>query len=69
MKPEITFRRLFEIDPTQIMAHMSAPRVAAHMPLLKRPWNDPTATNFIAEKEASWARDGLGQWAIFYGSV
>ncbi len=64
MKPEITFGRLSEIDPTEIMAHMSDPRVAAHMPLLKHPWDYPTATRFIAAKEASWTRDGLGHWAI-----
>ena len=48
------------------MAHMSDPRVAAHMPLLDAPWSAQTQAAFIAAKEACWARDGLGHWAILY---
>nr|WP_298296494.1 hypothetical protein [uncultured Litoreibacter sp.] len=43
---------------------MSDPRVAEHMPLLTGGWSITDATEFVAMKEACWARDGLGHWAI-----
>lgn len=46
------------------MAHMADPRVAEHMPLLTAEWDAAFAAKFIATKEACWARDGLGHWAI-----
>ncbi len=64
MKDEITFARLSEIEPTEIAAHMSDPRVAAHMPLLTFEWDAKVAAKFIAKKEECWARDGLGHWAF-----
>ncbi len=64
MPPEITFARLPEIDPAQIIAHMSDPRVAEHMPLLTWQWDADTVTTFVAAKEACWQRDGLGHWAF-----
>lgn len=64
MKREITFVRLSEIDPAEIVAHMSDPRVAEHMPLLTFAWDAKVAAEFIATKEACWARDGLGHWAF-----
>lgn len=65
---EITFARLSEIDPQEIAAHMSDGRVAEHMPLLTSAWNAETARDFVATKEACWARDGLGHWAILSGN-
>lgn len=64
MPPEITFARLTEIDPVEIIAHMSDPRVADHMPLLTFEWDTATAASFVTTKEGCWARDGLGHWAI-----
>ena len=64
MKHEITFTRLSEINPSEIVAHMSDPRVAEHMPLLTFEWNEATAMQFVADKEEYWRRDGLGHWAI-----
>ncbi|MEL6979110.1 MAG: GNAT family N-acetyltransferase [Pseudomonadota bacterium] len=64
MEDEISFVRLTEIDPSEIAAHMSDPRLARHMPLLTADWDAKTASNFIIEKERYWARDGLGHWAI-----
>jgi RimJ/RimL family protein N-acetyltransferase len=61
---EITFARLSAIEPAEIAAHMSDPRVAQHMPLLTARWDAETAAEFIATKEAYWARDGLGHWAF-----
>lgn len=61
---EITFTRLTEIEPAEIVAHMSNPRVAEHMPLLNSEWDEAAVTKFVATKEACWNRDGLGHWAI-----
>jgi hypothetical protein len=60
----ITFARLPDIPPGEIIAHMSAPRIAEHMPLLTFPWDHDAVTRFVAAKEACWYRDGLGHWAI-----
>ena len=43
---------------------MSDPRVAEHMPLLTAAWDEQAAAKFVAQKEARWAQDGLGHWAI-----
>ena len=64
MRDEIRFARLSEIEPTEIAAHMSDPRVAEHMPLMTFDWDDKVAAGFIAKKEECWARDGLGHWAF-----
>lgn len=64
MQVEIEFVRLTEIDLTEIAAHMSDPRVAEHMPLLKSAWDTKMAAGFVAKKEESWARYGLGHWAF-----
>lgn len=62
--PDITFTRLAEIPPETILAHMTDPRVAEHMPLLTGTWTLEDVEDFVAAKEACWARDGLGHWAI-----
>lgn len=64
MKHNIAFVRLSEINPEEIIAHMSDPRVAEHMPLLSGAWDEDTVADFIATKEEYWSRDGLGHWAI-----
>ena len=61
---DITFTRLTEIDPGEIVAHMSDPRVAQHMPLLNFEWDEAAAAKFVETKEGCWSRDGLGHWAI-----
>lgn len=62
--PRISFARLSEVSPDEILAHMSDPRVTAHMPLAGFAWTTQSCAEFIAAKEARWARDGLGHWAI-----
>jgi hypothetical protein len=64
VQQEITFTRLPEINTAEIMAHMSDPRVAEHMPLLTFTWDESAVANFVATKEENWHRDGLGHWAI-----
>jgi len=60
----ITFVRLSQVPPDEIIAHMSDPRVAEHMPLLTFEWDRQTLANFVSAKEECWRRDGLGHWAI-----
>ena len=64
MKHEITFARLPEVEPSEIIAHMSDPRVGEHMPLLTFEWDDAAVSKFVSTKEDCWKRDGLGHWAI-----
>lgn len=64
MNHEITFARLSGIELDEIIAHMSDPRVAEHMPLLTFKWDREAAENFVSAKEECWRRDGLGHWAI-----
>ena len=66
LKHEIAFTRLPEIEPDEIIAHMSDPRVAEHMPLLTFDWDRAAVAKFVATKEACWSRDGLGHWAILF---
>lgn len=69
LKNEITFTRLPKIDPTEIITHMSDPRVAEHMPLLTIEWDEATVAKFVATKEECWSRDGLGHWAILFNNM
>lgn len=63
---ELTFARLPDVPPEEILAHMSDVRVAEHMPLLISEWDHDTVTEFVAAKEEYWQRDGLGHWAILF---
>jgi RimJ/RimL family protein N-acetyltransferase len=62
--PRITFARLPEIPSDALIAHMSDPRVATHMPLLTFTWDHEAAARFVETKEECWRRDGLGHWAF-----
>lgn len=63
-EPRITFVRLTEVAASDIVDHMSDPRVAEHMPLATGPWSRRVCAEFIAAKEARWERDGLGHWGV-----
>ncbi|MEM7731094.1 MAG: GNAT family N-acetyltransferase [Pseudomonadota bacterium] len=67
MRNDVNFVRLPEIDPHDIAAHMSDPRVAEHMPLLTGGWDAEVVRRFVEHKERCWARDGLGHWAFMAG--
>jgi len=66
---KITFTRLPRIPVVEIAAHMSDPALAAHMPLLQGNWDERRTADFVAMKEAKWAQDGLGHWAILADGV
>lgn len=62
---KIEFVRLSAVSVELILAHMSDARLAAHMPLLEgMHWDRSVAEGFVEAKEAAWARDDLGVWAI-----
>lgn len=63
-RPAIAFTRLTDIPPEAILAHMSDPRVAEHMPLLTPGWDRNSVAEFVSAKERRWHLDGLGHWAI-----
>lgn len=65
----IAFVRLHDVPPEAIMAHMTDPRVAAHMPLFDFTWTPQRQAAFLAAKQACWQRDGLGHWAILRDGV
>lgn len=44
----VTFARLPDISADEIIAHMSDPRVAEHMPLLTFKWDYEVVTKFQA---------------------
>jgi len=66
---EITSVHLSDIAPDEIIAHMSDPRIAEHMPLLTFKWDPDTAVEFITTKEEYWRHDGLGHWAILCDGI
>ena len=61
---EFAYVRLPTVSPVDLIAHMSDPRVAEHMPLLTSRWDEDTVATFVAGKERYWHRDNLGHWAI-----
>lgn len=63
--PALGFARLTTVPLADLVAHMSDPRLRAHMPLLTGAWGEAEARSFVAAKEACWTRDGLGHWAFF----
>lgn len=62
----VAFGRLPDIAPIEILAHMSNPRIGAHMPLATFKWDIDAVAHFVAAKERYWRRDGLGHWALLY---
>lgn len=66
---KIAFKRLPEIAVEDIAEHMSDPVLTVHMPLLQGAWDERRTADFVAMKEAKWAQDGLGHWAILVDGV
>ncbi len=62
--PAIKLARLTDVPPEQILAHMSDPRVATHLPLMTEGWDAAMVRQFVEMKEARWQQDGLGHWAF-----
>jgi len=61
---EIAFKRLTEVDKSDIIDLMNNPLVGRQMPLLKGGFGDIDCDQFIANKEQLWAAHGYGPWAF-----
>ncbi len=60
----IAFKRLSEIDDTDIVALMNDPRVRRQMPLTNNTFSEADARKFVAAKERLWGEHGYGPWAF-----
>lgn len=69
LNSKIVFTLLSDIKLDILCAHMSDPRVGAHMPLLRRPWTLKEAAQFVDAKQKRLAEDGLGHWAFLADGI
>jgi RimJ/RimL family protein N-acetyltransferase len=63
----IDFRRLPEVDASDLIALMNDPRVRRHMPLSRDRFDAEACAAFIEKKESMWSEHGYGPWAFFIG--
>ncbi|MEI5584217.1 MULTISPECIES: GNAT family N-acetyltransferase [unclassified Agromyces] len=62
--PAVSFVRLTEIPTDEVAALLNEPRNARHMPLVGEPFTRDAAVEWVAAKDAQWATNGYGPWAI-----
>ncbi len=60
----IEFKRLSEVDKSDIIDLMNDPLVRRQMPLTRDNFGEAECEGFIAAKERLWAEHGYGPWAI-----
>lgn len=60
----IEYKRLPEINKSEIIELMNNPLVRRQMPLLKGDFGDRDCDEFIAAKEKLWTDHGYGPWAF-----
>jgi [ribosomal protein S5]-alanine N-acetyltransferase len=60
----IVFKRLTEVDATDVIALMNDPLVRRHMPLARGTFGAAECARFVAAKERLWAEHGYGPWAF-----
>lgn len=63
--PTITFARLSEVDPADLIALMNYPRMRRHLPLAHGMFGPQECARFVAAKEQHWAEHGYGPWAFY----
>lgn len=61
----LEFKRLPEVDPSDITELMNNPQVRKEMPLTKDNFNEDDGKAFVAGKERLWQEYGFGPWAFF----
>ena len=61
---QIEFKRLSEINPSDIIELMNHPLVRRHMPLTSDNFSEADCEGFIAGKEQLWAEYGYGPWGF-----
>ena len=60
----IVFKRLSEVDRSDIIGLMNDPLVRRHMPLAKGDFGPAECEEFVAAKERLWEEHGYGPWAF-----
>ncbi len=60
----IEYKRLTEVDKSEIIELMNNPLVRRHMPLTSDNFGKNECDEFIAAKERLWAEHGYGPWAF-----
>ena len=60
----IEFKRLSEVDKSDIIELSNHPLVRRHMPLASDNFGEAECDKFIAAKERQWAEHGYGPWAF-----
>lgn len=60
----IEFRKLSEIDPSEIIELMNHPLVRKHMPLAKGSFDETACKEFLRAKQKLWEEHGYGPWAF-----
>lgn len=60
----IEFKRLNEVEKSDILELMNNPLVRRQMPLLKGDWTESTCDKFVASKEQLWIEHSYGPWAF-----
>ena len=62
---QITFTRLTEADPADLVKLMNDPLVRRQMPLTSDGFDLADAAEFVVGKESLWNEHGFGPWAIW----
>lgn len=63
-EPSIEFVRLPQIDTDAVTVLLNEPRNRRHMPLAGEPFTAETTMRWVQAKDAQWAANGYGPWAI-----
>ena len=61
---DIEFKRLSEVDKSDIIDLMNNPFVRRHMPLARGSFDSAECDKFVAAKERLWEEHGYGPWAF-----
>lgn len=61
---DVVFKRLSEVDKSDIIDLMNIPLVRRHMPLARGDFGPAECDEFIAAKERFWDDNGYGPWAF-----
>jgi hypothetical protein len=60
----IDFKRLSEVEKSEIIELMNDPSVRRHMPLTSDTFGRSDCDEFVAAKERLWSEHGYGPWAF-----
>lgn len=61
---KIEFKRLSEVEKSEIIELMNNPLVRRHMPLTGDSFGKSDCDEFVAAKERLWSEHGYGPWAF-----